>query len=53
VFDVVFANKPVLSTAGSFVVRTANLYLGAGMIVDWLRITGVQQDSKTSPVPQN
>jgi hypothetical protein len=46
VFDVVFAKQPMLSTAGSFVVRTANLYLGAGMIVDWLRIVGVQQSSE-------
>jgi hypothetical protein len=51
VFDVVFAKQPMLSTAGSFVVRTANLYLGAGMIVDWLRIVGVQQSSEPETEP--
>jgi hypothetical protein len=41
--DTVFASRPALSSAGSFVVRTSNLYLGAAWIVDWLRFLGLQQ----------
>ncbi|KAG5183582.1 hypothetical protein JKP88DRAFT_316729 [Tribonema minus] len=44
--DVALASKPAVSNACSFVLRTANLYLGASMIVDWLRIVGVQHSAQ-------
>jgi hypothetical protein len=44
--DVTFASRPALANAGSFILRTGNLYLGAGLIVDWLRFVGVQHSAE-------
>lgn len=43
VFDTLLAKHPGLSSVGSTVVRSANLYIGSLTIVDWLRFVGLQQ----------